>query len=66
MMIYSYAVVTVGLGLIRGSVREGEGGARVNISVLQGSLGNNPVTFVVSTFNGSAQGTWHILYHVIK
>ena len=50
------AVVDVGLGLIRGSVREGEGGARVNVSVLQGSFGNNPVSFVASTVNDTALG----------
>lgn len=48
--------VEVGLSLIRGTVREGDGGARVNVSVVQGSLGDNTVFFIVTTINGSAQG----------
>ena len=48
--------VEVGLNLLRGTVREGEGGARVNVSVVQGSLGGDAVSFIVSTVNGSAQG----------
>ena len=53
--------VEVGLNLIRGTVREGEGGARVNVSVVQGSLGSDSVSFIVSTVNGSAQGNDIIL-----
>ena len=41
---------------VRGTVREGEGSARVNISILQGTLGNLPISFIVSTANGTAQG----------
>lgn len=48
-------VVEVSLSPVRGSVREGAGGARVNVSVVQGSLGGDTVSFVVSTVNGSAQ-----------
>ena len=51
-----HAVVQVGLSPIRGSVAEGLGGARVNVSVIQGSLGNSNISFIVSTINGSAQG----------
>ena len=52
-----HAEVEVGLDLLRGTVLEGEGGARVNVTVLQGSLGNDSLSFIVSTVNGSAQGT---------
>ena len=48
--------VEVGLNLLRGTVCEGEGGVRVNVSVIQGSLGNDAVSFIISTVNGSAQG----------
>ena len=48
--------VEVGLNLLHGTVREGDGGARVNVSVVQGSLGGDAVSFIVSTVNGSAQG----------
>ena len=52
-------MVEVGLSLIHGTVREGEGGARVNISIVRGSLGDSPISFIVSTVNGSAQGNMH-------
>lgn len=54
----SHAVVEVGLSPILGTVREiaGDRGARVNVSVVQGSLGDSTVSFIVSTINGSAQG----------
>lgn len=48
--------VEVGLSPIRRIIREGDGGARVNVSVVQGSLGDNTVFFIVTTINGSAQG----------
>ena len=48
--------VEVGLSPIRRTIREGDGGARVNFSVVQGSLGDNTVLFIVTTINGSAQG----------
>ena len=41
---------------VRGTVREGEGSARINISILQGTLGDVPISFIVSTANGTAQG----------
>ena len=53
---HTHAEVEVGLDLLRGTVLEGDGGARVNVSVLQGSLGGDRVSFIVSTVNGSAQG----------
>lgn len=59
-------MIEVGLSLIRGTVREGEGGARVNISVVQGSLGDNPISFIVSTVNGSAQGTVYYTFITSK
>ena len=50
-------MVDIGLAVVRGRVREGEGSARVNISILQGTLGDASISFVVSTAtNGSAQG----------
>ena len=51
-----HSEVEVGLDLLRGTVLEGEGGARVNVTVLQGSLGSDSLSFIVSTVNGSAQG----------
>ena len=54
---HTHAEVEVGLDLLRGTVLEGEGGARVNVTVLQGSLGGDSLSFIVSTVNGSAQGT---------
>ena len=50
------AVVEVGLSPLHETVREGEGSARVNISILQGTLGDISISFIVSTTNGSAQG----------
>ena len=54
-ILHTHTVVEVSLSPVRGSVREGDGGARVNVSVVQGSLGGDTVSFVVSTVNGSAQ-----------
>jgi hypothetical protein len=53
---HTHTEVEVGINLLRGTVREGQGGARVNVSVLQGSLGGDAVSFIISTVNGSAQG----------
>ena len=46
---------------IRGTVREGLGSARVNISILQGSLGDATISFIVSTADGTAQGKLHVV-----
>ena len=50
-------MVEVGLIALRETVREGEGSARVNISILQGTLGDASISFIVLTTNGSAAGT---------
>ena len=41
---------------VRDSVREAEGSARVNISILQGTQGEASISFIVLTTNGSAAG----------
>ena len=56
-----HAVVEVGMFAIHGTVREGEGSARVNISILQGSLGDVAISFIVSTADGTAQGKLHVV-----
>ena len=38
------------------NVREGDGSARVNISILQGTLGDSSISFIVLTTNGNAAG----------
>ena len=49
-------MVEVGLIAVRDTVREEEGSARVNISILQGTLRDNSISFIVITTNGSAAG----------
>ena len=56
MYVQHCAVIDIGLVVVRGTVREGEGSARINISILQGTLGDASISFIVSTTNGSAQG----------
>ena len=46
----------VALVPVRVRVREGDGSARVNISILQGSLGAASISFIVSTVSGTALG----------
>ena len=50
-------MVEVGLIAVRKTIREGEGSARVNISILQGTLGDASISLIVLTINGSAAGT---------
>ena len=41
---------------VRGVVREGDGSARVNVSILRGSLGGTSISLIVSTNSGTASG----------